>query len=382
MYSVHSYGQMLADAPRMDAYVSALRQAVRPGSVVLDLGSGPGVFALLACKLGARRVYAIEPDDVIQLAREAVSANGFADRIECIQGFSTEISLPQRADIIVSDLRGVLPWFQKHIPSIIDARKRLLAPGGVLIPRRDILWAALVEVPGRYGEMVAPWNDGGLELDLSAGLRVVTNTWRKARIKPEELLVEPFSWATLDYYEVQSPDLRAEISWRATRPGTAHGISVWFDTELADGIGFSNHPSAPELIYGNALFPLSQPVEVREGDRVDLRLSADFVCDDYVWRWDTAFFARDAPDHATAAFRQSTFFGTPLSPVRLRKQAAGYVPTLDRKGETTNYVLQLMNGENTLEAIAVQLAQRFPKRYADWKEALNDVTATSQEFSE
>ena len=51
MYSVHSYGQMLADAPRMDAHVAALRRAVKPGSVVLDLGCGPGVFALLACQL-------------------------------------------------------------------------------------------------------------------------------------------------------------------------------------------------------------------------------------------------------------------------------------------------------------------------------------------
>ena len=53
MYSLHFYGQMLADAPRMDAYLVALRQAVKPESVVLDLGCGPGVFALLACKLGA-----------------------------------------------------------------------------------------------------------------------------------------------------------------------------------------------------------------------------------------------------------------------------------------------------------------------------------------
>ena len=57
----------------------------------------------------------------------------------------SDLVLAYRAGIIISDLRGVLPWFQQHIPSIIDARKRLLARGGVLIPRRDILWAAVVE---------------------------------------------------------------------------------------------------------------------------------------------------------------------------------------------------------------------------------------------
>ena len=136
---------MIADAPRMDAYAAALRNTVTPDSVVMDLGSGPGVFALLACKLGARCVYAVEPDNVIGLAREAAAANGFADRIQFFESLSTEITLDEPASIIISDLRGVLPWFQQHIPSIIDARERLLARGGTLIPHRDILWAAVVE---------------------------------------------------------------------------------------------------------------------------------------------------------------------------------------------------------------------------------------------
>src|ERR1051325_7384183 len=170
MYSVQFYGQMLADTSRMDAYTAALRRAVKPDSVVMDLGCGPGVFALLACKLGARRVYAVEPENVVGLAREAAAANGFADRIEFFEKLSTEITLPEPATIIVSDLRGVLPFFEQNISSIIDARKRLLAPGGVLIPRRDILWAAVVEAAEQYGELVSPWQNQ-FELDLSAGTR-------------------------------------------------------------------------------------------------------------------------------------------------------------------------------------------------------------------
>jgi len=319
MYSLRFYGQMLADAPRMDAYAAALRQTVKPDSIVMDLGSGPGVFALLACKLGARRVYAVEPDSVISLARDLAAANGYADRIEFFENFSTEISLREPASIIVSDLRGVLPWFQRHLPSIKDARDRLLARGGVLIPHRDILWAAVVEAHDRYEEIVGPWQNNKFELDLSAGTRLVTNTWQKTRIKRSQLLAEPVCWTTIDYYEVESPDIRAEMCWRAGRNGTAHGIAVWFDSELVDGIGFSNHPGAPEMIYGNGLFPFSQPVEVMEGDCIQLRLAAQMVNDDYVWRWDTDFFARGDETHPKTSFKQSTFFGVPLSPAQLRK---------------------------------------------------------------
>ena len=316
MYSLHFYGQMIADAVRLDAYAEALRRVMRPDSIVLDLGCGPGLFALLACKLGARRVYAVEPDNAINIAREAAVANGFADRIEFFQSLSTEITLSEPATIIISDLRGVLPWFQQHLPAIIDARDRLLAPAGVLIPRRDTLWAAVVEAADEYERIVGPWQNNKFELDLSAGVSKITNTWRKTTIKADELLTEATRWTRLDYYSVSSPDVCGEITWRAARTGTAHGIAVWFDTELADEIGFSNRPGELELIYGVGFFPFPQPVEIREGERVSLKLRADLVQDNYVWRWDTDFAEQKI------GFRQSTFYGVALSPEQLRKNYA------------------------------------------------------------
>jgi len=319
MYSLHFYGQMIADTARMGTYAAALRQVVKSDSVVMDLGSGPGVFALLACKLGARRVYAVEPSNVIGLAREAAAANGFADRIQFFESMSTEITVDERASIIVSDLRGVLPWFQQHIPSIIDARERHLARGGTLIPQRDRVWAAVIEADDRYEELVAPWENNGFGLDLSAGTRLITNNWRKTRIRAEQLFVEPVCWTTIDYHEVNTPDIQAEITWRAARSGTAHGVAVWFDSELVEGVSFSNHPSLPEMIYGQGLFPFSQPVELMEGDRIELRLAATMVGDDYVWRWDTDFFARDDEARPKVSYKQSTFLGTPLSAALLQK---------------------------------------------------------------
>ena len=313
MYSLHFYGQMLADATRMEAYAEALRRTVRPDSVVMDLGCGPGVFATLACKLGARRVYAVEPENVIGLAREIAAANGCAERIEFFEKLSTDISLPEPANIIISDLRGVLPWFEQHIPSIIDARTRLLARGGVLIPHRDLLWAAVIEAPEQYEELVDPWRDDKFGLDLSEGRRLITNNWRKTYLEPEQLLAEPVCWATIDYYEVETPDIYARVSWCAARNGTAHGVAVWFDSELVDRIRFSNHPAAARMIYGVGLFPFSQPVEVAEGERIEFRLAADLVHDGYVWRWET--------DFPRASFKQSTFYGVPLTAAQLRKSA-------------------------------------------------------------
>ena len=59
-----------------------MERAVTDGSVVLDIGTGTGIFAMLACRYGARKVYAIDPNGAIEVAREIARDNGFDDRIE------------------------------------------------------------------------------------------------------------------------------------------------------------------------------------------------------------------------------------------------------------------------------------------------------------
>ena len=58
MYSVRDFGEMISDAGRFGSYAKAIARAVRPGDTVAEIGCGPGVFSLLACRAGARRVFA------------------------------------------------------------------------------------------------------------------------------------------------------------------------------------------------------------------------------------------------------------------------------------------------------------------------------------
>jgi type I protein arginine methyltransferase len=381
MYSFSGYGEMVRDGVRMGAYTAALRRAVRPGSVVLDIGTGTGFFALLACRYGARKVYAIEPDDAIQLARQTAVANGLADRIEFIQGLSTQITLPEQADVIVSDLRGVLPPFQHHIPSIADARRRLLAPGGVLIPRRDTLWVCVVEAPGTYREYLDPWTLDPYGVDMRAGRELVTNTWKKARFGPGQLLAEPQRWAELDYATLENPDLAATVTLTVARPGTGHGLCLWFDAELADGIGFSNAPGAPKAIYGSAFFPWSEPVVLAAGDTVALNLRADLAGDDYTWGWESGV-SRGTTGEPVAHFRQSTLLGVPLSPEQLRKRSDGHVPGLNLEGCIDRLILESMQAGMPLGQIASLVAERFPDRFPRWEEALTRVGDLSLKYSQ
>lgn len=373
---------MISDRFRMAAYLQALRQTIRPNSVVLDIGTGTGIFAVLATQFGARRVYAVDPSDAIQVAKEIAVSNGFAERIDFVQGLSTDVTLPERADVVISDMRGILPLLQHHIDSIIDARQRLLDPGGVLIPQSDELWAAVVQAPQIYTDYATPWSSNEYGLDMRCGKSIVTNTWNKRRFKPEQLLVSPQPWAVIDYATVSSSDVSAEIDWTVNREGTGHGLAVWFDAILAEGIGFSNAPGQPELIYSNAFFPWSEAVALELGDFVSVKIKANLVGDDYIWSWDTRVLRHGNPRELKASFKQSTFFGVPLSPRQLQKQADSYVPKLGEKGEIDRFILELMDGRTSLREIATALSARYPTHFRTREDARNRVSELSRTYSD
>src|SRR5207249_3487546 len=74
-----------ADSARNRAFERALRKHIRPGYSVLDIGSGTGIWAIMAAKLGAARVVAVEREKLLapiidRLARN----NGVQDIVEIV----------------------------------------------------------------------------------------------------------------------------------------------------------------------------------------------------------------------------------------------------------------------------------------------------------
>ena len=358
---------MIADAVRTDAYARAIERCVRPGDAVLEIGTGTGLFAMLACRAGARRVYAIEADDIVEVARANAAANGLAGSIEFLHALSTEASLPERVDVVVSDLRGVLPLYEHHLASILDARARFLAPGGRLVPRCDRLQVACVEAPRQHAELTRPWSQPTLGVAMPAARGLVVNDLQKATFESHDLVTEPACWATLDYAAIDSTDVRGRVRLRARRSATTHGLAAWFDATLADGVGYSTGPSeaARASIYGQAFFPWPEPIELAAGDEVEIALGATLVGGQYVWTWETRC--------AQAHLRQSTFHAEPMSAAKLRLRAADNVVRVGGAASIDRSVLEGMEGGRPLGEIAAQLRAAHPDRFARWEDALAHV---------
>jgi len=380
MYDLDQYGAMIVDRTRTSAYMRAIARAVRPGDVVVDLGCGPGLLALLACRAGAKRVYAIEGNESVAFARELAAANGYAERIAILHGSSRRMELPERANVIVSDLRGVLPLLGDAIASIDDARERFLAPGGVMIPASDRLRAALADAVEFYAQIISPWKDSLDDVRLSPLRERALNTTYSVRFDAQKMLSEAQEWGRFDYPSGARGRAGAKLRFAALRDGTVHGICLWFDTVLFQEIGYSSAPAAPgapETVYGQLFLPWLEPVKVAAGQEILVDLHADPVGDGYIWRWNTTI-----PGAANArTLQQSTMEGAPFSQELLRRRATEFVPKASPFGQAEAWVLQSMNGTTSLQEIADGAAARFPKVFRNSQEALQAVSRLSDEFA-
>lgn len=379
MYSLASYGAMISDEVRIEAYAEALRRAVRSDSVVVDIGTGTGIFALIACQNGARRVYALDSSEFVHLAAHTAAENGFADRMICLQAISTAVDLPEKADVVVSDICGQLPWVPGRMEAIDDARRRLLAPGGVLIPNADRVWLALAQADKDYRRISSPWVERPFGLAMEAATSAARNRVTSLSGKRVDLLSEPVLVAAHNYSELQKSDLDVDLLIEVTRVGTAHGFVLWFDIDLVEGVGFSSAPGGNAEVYGQVFLPLAQPVKVQPGCRVMVRLRAVVRNNKYEWLWRTSFSGPGSSTIETQFTQSSVLHPTPSMAVGGLADR-DYVPRPSPNSETDRVVLEKMDGKTSMGELAHAVQEAFPDRYAEFDDALDLVRDVSGRY--
>jgi len=273
--------QMLADLPRVRAMGGALRATLRPGEVVLDIGTGSGLLAMLACRWGAGRVYAIEKGHILEVARELAKHNGLEGRIEFFAGHSTKVELPERVDLVVAELIGDFGLDEGIWPVFTDARRRFLREGGRLLPEGLDLCAAPTSEGGKFSDWVGPLRqETGLDFGplLAFTSQVSRNLWAEAG----GLLASPGCLMHCDLYqdgpEVPVGKVEVEIEQR----GLLAGWVGWFEAFSGGQSFISTQPPIAGSSWSNVFLPIGEPVAVEPGDRVWLEVRMD----QQFWSWD------------------------------------------------------------------------------------------------
>jgi precorrin-6B methylase 2 len=231
LFTAHE--KMLVDLNRNRAFYDALKKHVTADSVVLDIGSGTGIWAIAAAKLGARRVVAVERDPLlIGLIRSLAKENGVSDRVEAVAAYSTQVQLPREFDIVISEMIGHLAYEEQLIPILTDARDRFLKPGGALIPQSVALYAAAAHLKTRRLPAGVPIKYERFE---SLNINIPVGLSDRSRLK---LITEPRELARADLMTIKADlDLsRMTARWNLEDASNINCFAVWVESTFTEGV--------------------------------------------------------------------------------------------------------------------------------------------------
>lgn len=246
---------MLKDRVRTEAYRDFIyeNKALFKGKIVLDVGCGTGILSMFAARAGAARVFSVDNSGIIEKAREIVAENGLSDVITLIRGKVEEISLPvARVDIIVSEWMGYFLLYEAMLDSVLIARDRFLAPGGILAPSQTRMLLSAIDDADFKNEKYNFWDDVyGFKMTpmkKSTLHEAVVDLVKSDSIITDIITVKDLPLQTITKKQL---DFSAPFKLIAQKKGTIHAFVGWFDTWFTrDG-----HP-----------IPLEQGDEKKEGE--------------------------------------------------------------------------------------------------------------------
>ncbi|MEO6656570.1 MAG: 50S ribosomal protein L11 methyltransferase [Pyrinomonadaceae bacterium] len=229
--------KMLADGVRNRLLYKAIKQHVTSDTAFLDIGAGTGVWAILAAKLGAKRVVAVEIEEclmpvIYKLAKE----NGVADKIEIIHANANDLNIRGKFDVIVCELFGSDAIGLETVRSFVYVRDRFLAPAGVLIPQKLALMAAPLHFKHSLDR-------------VATGLPLTTEFFKSTRLNyglnlglAERngilLLAEPMKLVEIDFREIkEAPSLEnLTATWNVKKLKKANAILTYSQSTFTNAI--------------------------------------------------------------------------------------------------------------------------------------------------
>jgi predicted RNA methylase len=364
---VFRHHAMLGDPIRMEAFSRAIRTSVRPGDVVVDIGTGSGILAFLAARAGARKVYAIELEEIVFEAKKLAVYNGLAEQVVFLQGFSDRLDLPEPVDVIVSETLGSFGLDECAARFLSDAKTRFLKPGGILIPEWVDLYVVPVEAPEIWNEQVGLWTESIQGVDYSPVLADATS---RRRIVPcigrAGSLADPSLLGRTVLGDEGSPS-----SWRIRtslrRDGVLHGWVGYFRSGLTRDVMLSTGLEDPKTHWHQTFFPLPDRVAVRENDRLEGSFKAIPDRTSMAWEWNTKL---EHDGMITANYSQCDFH---FSKAETMVGRGSHKPRLTQQGDFRRQVLSLCDGNHSMDEIAAAVLASFPDQYRDRQDAMREV---------
>jgi len=274
-FGIHE--EMLKDEVRTLTYRNSMyhNRHLFKDKVVLDVGCGTGILCMFAAKAGAKLVIGIECSSIVQHAEEIVRANNFSDVIKLIRGKVEDVSLPdgvEKVDIIISEWMGYCLFYESMLNTVLYARDKWLAPGGIIFPDRATLYICAIE-DRQYKDEKINWWDNVYGFDMSCIRKVAVNEPLVDVVDPKQIVTNSCLVKEVDMYTIQLSDLTFKSSFHLScrRSDYIQAFVTYFSIEFTKchkPVGFSTDPHSRYTHWKQTIFYLDDYVTVKKGEEV------------------------------------------------------------------------------------------------------------------
>ncbi|AFZ78972.1 protein arginine N-methyltransferase, putative [Theileria equi strain WA] len=199
--------------------------------VVMDVGCGTGILSMFCAKAGAKRVYAIDYSNIIQLAKNITKTNGFSDKIIYIQNKVEDVQeITEKVDIIVSEWMGYFLLYENMLASVLYARDKWLKSGGLIFPDKARLFIAGIEDAEFKSEKFDGW-EATYGLDFSLMKNHLIEEALVDVVDEKSITTNAFCILDLDLMTCvpDDTDFCSSFSLVAQRKDYVHAFVFWFD---------------------------------------------------------------------------------------------------------------------------------------------------------
>ncbi|CAI5460178.1 unnamed protein product [Closterium sp. Yama58-4] len=273
-FGIHE--EMLKDAVRTKTYEAAICGStfLFKDKVVMDVGAGTGILSLFAAKAGAKKVYAMECSEIAECAREIIAANHMDHIITVIKGKVEDVELPEgeKVDVIISEWMGYFLLYESMLDTVLFARDKWLATGGIVLPDHCALYLVAIEDAEYKQEKIHFWQSVyGFDMSCirdKAMLEPLVDTVDAEQIVTNACLVK-----SLDISKVTRGDLSFSVPFKlvAERNDFVHALVAYFDvgfTKCHKPIGFSTGPKSRGTHWKQTVLYLEDTLTMCEGEAV------------------------------------------------------------------------------------------------------------------
>ncbi|HLC19908.1 MAG TPA: 50S ribosomal protein L11 methyltransferase [Candidatus Nanoarchaeia archaeon] len=280
---------MLNDNIRMKAYERAIKEAVKPGMTVVDIGTGTGILAFWALEAGARKVYGIDVNEKrIPQALERIAQLSYGhERFTVFNALSFDVTLPERVDVCISEILGNLADNEDMTPILADARQKFLKADGIMLPRKVTTSLVPVSSVKAYNHV------------KNVNCKTINSAYRLDSLLKKLQTDNPFNM----YYDcilpestyVSKPNVVQEFkfdgtdrsvysvktTFDVTKDAAFTGFKGSFVAELSDSVtldisGDDIEGRKTSDCWKHAYLPIETPIDVKKGDRIELTYARSY----------------------------------------------------------------------------------------------------------